>query len=274
MNVTLKWTAFADTAADHYKLYKAITGFSIPFPNSLLVGDLFIFSATSQDRQIVTLTGTSISQVAANLNGARGIHATANLAGTTLFVRCTARDNPKLKTFPCTFLTHLSMTPSLIGTKENFQLITTIAFVPGTFNYSYTDLDGNALDFYHLTTVIGSTESLPTQDLQPILTPESICVIEGRVIDSQNDPVVGAEVKAQIQVPVGISDNAGILTGPKTVITDSLGRWSMPILQGQLVLFQIESVGYNSVVAVPATPFVLFKDLAPVDDAVFGDVNR
>lgn len=274
MNITLKWTAFADTVADSYKLYKAITGFSIPFPNSLIIGNQFIFAATSPDRQVVTLTGTSISQVAANLNAAKGIQATPNQAGTALLVRCTARDNPKLKLYACTALTSLGMVPSLIGPKENFQLLTTIPFVSGTFEYSYIDVDGNALDYYHLTTVDGSTESLPTQDLQPVLTPESVCIIEGRIIDSQNNPIVGAEVKAQIQVPVGVSDNSGIRTGVKTVITDSLGRWSIPILQGQLVLFQIEAIGYNNVVAVPATPFVLFKDLIPVDDHVFGDTNQ
>jgi hypothetical protein len=58
--------------------------------------------------------------------------------------------------------------------------------------------------------------------------------------------------------------------------TDVLGRWSMIVQQNQLLLLNIEAIGYNEVIQVPEAPFILFNQLKPVKDYQFslqGDPN-
>jgi hypothetical protein len=106
-------------------------------------------------------------------------------------------------------------------------------------------------------------------DQQSFIVPESLCMVEGRITDLQNSPVVGAEVSASILVPVHATSNTGLSTPEITTITDELGRWSMPLIQGQQVLFLIPSIGYNQVVTLPTTSAVLFNELKPVNDYYF-----
>jgi hypothetical protein len=268
MSVTLNWNPFKDTAVDAYHVFRSITGFSIPFPNNLQVGAQLIFAATIPSRQIITLTSTDMQSVVAQINAqAKGIVASAAIAGpAAILIRCTATVNPVLKTFPCTALTQLGIQPKIYGPRQNFVDIGIVPFVSITQSYTFTDRDGVNTDWYYLKTIKNLLFSLPTVALQPSITPPTSCVIEGRVIDLSNNPIVGAEVTAQIAVQGGNHNNAGIVTGAITALTDSLGRWSMSLPQCAFVQFVIPATGYNQAVHIPPVSAALFKHLRPVND--------
>lgn len=264
---TISWNVFDDSTPDSFNVYRAITGLEINFPNSLAVGNILLFQATTKDLQKLTVTATDIDSIVTLLNAGKGIKATKY--GTKILVRCTARENPKIKIQPCSFAANAGVASGLYAPKQNFELIGNVPFVLNQSTYSFSDAEGDPLDWYHITALTGSDESVPSIDQQPIIAPPDLCVVEGRITDLQNNPVVGVLVDARIEIPVGEVENTGIVIPNITTLTDCLGRWSLPLLRNQLVLFQIEAIGYNEVLAVPDAPFALFKDLKPVDDHLF-----
>jgi hypothetical protein len=279
MSQTLKWYQYSDSDAVSFNVYRSIMGFKVPFPNSLEVGDVLIFSATSRDIQRVTISSTSIAAVAENINNqASGLKATVGTNGTDLYIRTTSKE-PKLKLYPCTFLTNVGIAPAVFFPQTNYVLLTNITAYPAQNLYTYTDPDGDPLDFYYVTSLTATVESIPTIALQGVVAPADLCVIEGRVIDFQNNPVPSAVIKASTIAPVNHSGNSADAVTPKGEIrflTDLLGRWSMVVQQNQLLLLNIEAIGYNEVIQVPLAPFILFNQLVPVKDYLFsisGDPN-
>jgi hypothetical protein len=263
----LVWSTFSEADCQSFNIYRAITGIAIDFPNGLLSGDTFIFAATSNMTQMVRITSTDIDSVAAAITAQSvGLSVTKSLSGTTLFIRCSASQNPKLKLVSCSFLMHTAQAVRTIIPRSEFVLIGNQPRVANVFAYQHTDNDGAPSDWYRLTSVKASVESLPTLPMQALISPESLCVVEGRVIDAQNRSVSGAEVRIAVDPQVGVSENTGITTSDVVTRTDKDGRWSIPLPQNQSVLFRIPSIGYNQFVTIPAQAFILFKDLVPTDD--------
>jgi hypothetical protein len=270
MSVIINWTSYDDSTATSFNIYRAITGISVTFPNSLQSGDVFQFSATSQTVQKVTIGATDITSVATAINTqAQGLQATVSQSGLILFIRCTATLNPKLKLYPCTFLTDTGIPVQIIGPKMNPALVTTVSANTPPYNYSYNDPDGSPYDWYYITSVVSSVESIPSIWQQPLVVPGMLCVVEGRVKTVQNSPIVGAIIKASPIGGVAVSDDSGLTFPPVTVYTDQYGRWTLPVLQGTQILFQIPAIGYNQVVEIPAQPYMLFSNLVPVNDYYF-----
>ena len=280
MSSTILWNIFSDAVVDSFNIYRSITGITVTFPNSLAAGDTLVFAATSPKKQTVTLSVgvPTIDTVLADINAqAHGLKAVKSTSGTTLYIRCTSNTNPKLKLYPCTFLTHTGQTVRIIAPKSEWSLLTSLGTILNQTAYDYPDPNGDSTDWYRITTVTGIIESLPSQDQKASVVPGvpgSFCVVEGRVIDLQNRPVASAHVRATIMIPVGVNSNSGVTKRRKVVITDSFGRWSMPILQKQQVLFEIPAIGYNQVIKVPEENFALFKDLAANNDYYFNPAGE
>jgi hypothetical protein len=264
---TIGWNVYSDAEPDSFDVYRAITGVKFSFPNALQAGDILLFQATTRDLQKLVVAAADIDSVVALLNTAHGIKAVKS--GTDVYVRCSARTNPKLKIQPCSFAANAGIPSGLYNERQNFVVIGNVPFITGTSVYSFADADGDPLDWYHIVSITGADRSLPSIDMQALLTPPGLCNVEGRVSDLQNRPVVGVLVDAHIQIPVGKVENTGLVTPNVQTITDCMGRWSLPLLRNQLVLFQIEAIGYNEVLVVPDAAFALFKDLKPVDDHLF-----
>lgn len=271
MSATLKWNAYADAAPDSFNVYRAVTGVVISFPNSIAAGDVFLFQATNRDVQRVTInSAATIDDVANSINQkAKGLKATKSEDGTKLFLRCTAKQNPKLKIQPCSFAANAGISSGLYTAQKEYDLVDTVVFVPDQFYYEFLDVDGDRLDWYRISSVTGGMESLPSIAAQPIIAPPSLCVVEGRISDMQNNPIAGAVVQAKVEVPLGSTDNTGLTLPGITTETDALGRWSLPLIRSQLVLFQIEAIGYNEVLVIPDASYALFKDLKPANDHLF-----
>jgi len=272
MSTTLVWSTFADANCDSFNIYRAITGIAVTFPNALQTGDIFLFSATSPTQQTVQITATDITSVASAINTkAKGIKASISQTGTTLFIRCTANKDAKLKLYSCTFLTHTDQTVRIITPHSEFNFIASSPRVSGIYDYQYPDVNGDVSDWYYMTSVNSGVESLPTQNMQALPNPNTLCVVEGRVIDLQNRPITGAQVLVQSLPPVGMANNSGIFLPNVIAVTDMYGRWTLPLIQCQSVLFRIPSISYNQVVVIPAQTYVLFKDLAPIDTYFYAE---
>jgi hypothetical protein len=255
-----------------FTVYRAVTGLIVPFPNSLVVGDILLFAATTRDLNKITLTSSNIDDFVTAVNTADGVIATKSQDATKVFIRCTALNNPKFDLKPCTFATKTNTPPGVYAPKEMFIAIGTVPYVSAQLAYTFTDADGSMLDWYMVSSTTASVEAIPSVAVRPLAGIEALCSVEGRLLDIQNNPVVGALVRAHIQIPPGTVDNSAIGKNFVSTISDSYGRWSLPLMQCQFVLFQIDAVGYNEIVQIPAASFALFKDLEPVDNCNFGDV--
>lgn len=262
--VQVTWNAFQDTTATSYNVYRSIPGITISFPNALASGDVFTFAATSLDVQNLTFGAVDAASVAAQINsGALGLIATVSTDTTEVFIRCTATTSPKLKLYPCTFLTHTGQTIRTVVPQLEWELVGSVNFLLNTYNYSYSDLDGTELDSYRITSVVGVTESLPSLIETPQIGTDTLCAIEGRVCDGQNKPVVNMLIKAAPRVPEAASDGHSIDVHGTEVYTDQYGRFSISLAQGVLYLFQIPNIGYNETITVPAQTSASLLDIIP-----------
>lgn len=267
----LGWTAFIDADPDSFNVYRAITGVTVTFPNAIATNDIFIFQATNRDTQKITIGASDIASVAATINAAgRGVRATVSQSGTELFIRLTAGGGAKLRIMPCSFATHGSIPVGIYAPKQNFVVVGNVPFVADTYAYTYADADGDPLDWYYITSVTSDVESLPSIYQQALIPAPDLCVVEGRITDMRNAPIVGVLVDAHVQIPGDVQiENTGVVTRNIQTLTDNLGRWSLPLTQGQLVLFQIEAIGYNEVLSIPAASSALFESLTPDDGGDF-----
>ena len=267
----ISWSVFSDAAPDSFNVYRSIAGITINFPNSIATNDIFIFQATNKATQKVVIGATDIASVAAAINaGGKGVRAAVSNSGTELFIRVTARHEAKLKVMPCGFATHAGITTGLYTAKQNFTIVGNVPYVALQYTYMYADADGDPFDWYRLTAVTASVEGLPSIDQQALIPSPDICVVEGRITNMRNEPIIGALVDAHIQIPGDVQiEDIGVVTRNIQTLTDDLGRWSLPMTQGQLVLFQIEAIGYNEVLSIPLEPFVLFNELKPDDGGDF-----
>jgi hypothetical protein len=271
MSTTIGWSIPTTNPPDSFNLYRAITGIVVAWPNSLVTGDQLVFAATSPDLQRVTITGTDIDTVITNINTqANGLVATELNDTDGIILRCNALIEPKLKLSACTFLTHTGIAPQIIAPQSDYVEITSVSFVADTYTYSYTDLDGDPTDWYTITSVTGGVESVQSVPLQSLLQLANLCAIEGRVTDMQNTPLAGAEVKATMMIPDDAALTNGITYQPVTTVTDEHGRWSISLLQGQLVLFEIPSIRYNQAVIIPSQSYATLAQLAPLDPWLWG----
>jgi hypothetical protein len=273
MSAFYGWREFG-VQQDSYKIFRAITGFEITFPNTLAIGDYLLTQVKGTELQKITLTGATAAAVSADINSqAQGIRADVTLAGNIL-VRAASVDDPFFRTLSSPVLTKLSMSPASYRPRENFVLVGTLPGTPMTFeygdtelDYSFTDQDGSQeLDWYYHTSILGSEESAPS--IATTALPQSgMCVIQGQLKIKAGRNVV---VSAKLEIPPKLDANSLWIDKEATkTITDSQGRFAIQVPRSNLTLFQIDAIGYNEVIFVPDEPFALLKDLQPVNDHLF-----
>lgn len=261
--ISLYWLAFLDANCTVFNVYRAITGFIIPFPNSIATSDSLIFSSTSQDTQTITFGAVDIDSMLAQINSVgKGVKATKNLSDTKLFVRCVATVKARMKLYPSALLTKIGQAPRIIVPSLEYQQVGTVSRVNGTYNYSFTDPDGSSHDWYYITSVSNS-ESIPSRAAQPVIPLELMCVLEGRITDSQNNPAGGAEISATLGQLESHGDNQSMIKPPVKTITDSFGRFLLPLVRCQQYVLQVPSIGYNETILLPNQDVANLNQLVP-----------
>jgi hypothetical protein len=144
-----------------------------------------------------------------------------------------------------------------------WKLINNTVRTADVFSYEYVDNDGQIMDLYQITSVSGSAETFPTFKVAPLIADASLCVIEGRLTNSQNLPLVGAKVQAKISTPMEKTFLQGLDDSAIVVKTDAYGRFSMALTRCKVYLFQIPDVSYNESIVVPNRASINFLKLRP-----------
>lgn len=264
--IAFNWDTFNNANCESYNVYRAITGIVVN-PASLTPGDVLTFSATSVTIQNITFSAVDVSSIVSIFNASSvGALATASNDGTKVFLRATARRSPRFRVYACTFATHASQAPRIIVPNLEWMPINNTVRTMDIFSYSYIDLDGYLLDSYRVSSITSSVESFPSNLTAPIIGSASLCVVEGRLSDAQNRPLVGAKIKVRISTPmerVQFQGVDGVLLEAKT---DAYGRFSIPLTRCKVYLFQIPDVGYNESVEIPDVASINFLRLRPTTE--------
>jgi hypothetical protein len=266
---TFYWYAYQNATNDYFNVYRSICGITITFPNTIVAGDILKFSATSPDVQYITMPSGNIDAILAEINTVgRGIEATKSSDNSKLFIRCTVDQGAKFKlSGTAEFLSNTTQTARVIIPKLEWVLVGSVPRVANVFAYNFPDPDGSYLDYYRITSVTGTTESVPSIASQPIMDPSTMCVLEGRIVDNKSLPVENAKITAAIKIPsLEHTADEYISTDAQTVTTDKYGRFSIALLRCQQYLLQIPAVGYNEVVTAPDLPTARLIDLVPTTE--------
>ncbi len=272
----LRWFPYSDTAINHYRIYRAITGIKVNFPNALRYGDQLIFAATSPTLQTVLITGSDITTVMNDINQkGRGVIATKSSDGSSLYIRCTAENDARFKLMRCAFATKTSQTPRVIAPRSEYEFLAEVPFEAKP-DFTFLDPDGSQNDWYYITSVKNSFESIPSQALAPVPSFDETCAIVGRILTSGNEPVAGADIHAQILGPVGVNQADLSALGEEKISTstDEEGRWTLSVTRQQLILLEIPSIGYNETVLVPDLEYTLFNNLKPHNDHYYNPTGE
>jgi hypothetical protein len=157
---------------------------------------------------------------------------------------------------------YVMATSPLLGTGLNTL---TIDFLPKTQN----DLIFEFIDPQNLN-IIGRERHLYGGYFDPTSSP--LCVVYGTVINPSGKPMEGVRVDAFINRGGYFVDKHPIV-GPETsAITDGLGYFEMPLLQGISVTVTISELGFKSSGFVPKisslelTPYCFLSALTPANN--------
>jgi hypothetical protein len=142
-----------------------------------------------------------------------------------------------------------------------------IGSVPHGTN-EFEDLNGTLHDFYALATVDNfGNISRKTNMSQAVSFGSPICVVEGKIVDLQGMRI------PDVEVTVKIVERPQIMDAHTTIIKDELstlsgedGRFSIPVLQGAKVIFEVNRTRISDPVEIPMQDFVFFNDLPIYDN--------
>src|SRR5690606_19058836 len=145
------------------------------------------------------------------------------------------------------------LAPAVVEEKTEDLLISTVTALDDPEDLvEFEDVDGSPQDFYAISTVDSlDNESNKTEYRQAVSYTGEICVIEGIVTDLRGVRIPDAEITAKlIKFPKSPVKASQITLEPITTLTGSDGRFSIPLLQGALVQFDIPAVGFSRTISV------------------------
>jgi hypothetical protein len=264
MTIRLRWCPIEGADVKLYKIHRSILGFRTPTeaPFGLVNGDELKLRINNNTLQTITFDADyEIDDLVSFLNNElEGARAYKDVNSNHLFVRSSIRDeNGFIEVFGGSAVTKLGLTTRRIETKSESELIDTV----DCDIMEYCDLNGVIQDYYALSVVDNlDNESKKTQFLQAVSYAGDICVIEGFICDLQGARRCDVEVTARIVNPPENKKQGGyILQDEISTITGEDGRFSLPLLQGSSVLFEINRARISDPVIVPSQSFVLFDEL-------------
>lgn len=263
---TLRWAPFPGADVASYKVYRSMIGFRAPvLTPGVLNGKTLQLRLNNGTTQTFTFDSvlSPYDKINATLVGGRAYPSIED--DNYFFVRSDIRSAPgNISILGGTSLTLFGLTAHPIYEKSEDLLIAQIPALPDPEEQlEYEDLDGVCQDWYAVSTVSSSgDESLKTPYRQPMTYTGELCVMEGIVTTLQGVRVADAEVKATIiKFPQEVGGTPQVTLEPITTLTGSDGRFSIPLLQGTLVQFEIPAVGFIRNITIPEKPCEFITDL-------------
>lgn len=266
MSIILRWVPIEGADIASYNVHRSMIGFITENegPFDFGAGKSFKMKVNSQVIMENTFIGIlTAAEVVQEFNDTiPGITAYKETGTEKVIVRSDIRVEPGfLEVVQCDALQVLGVSARIISEKSETVQI-------GSINYpesEYEDKDGVLEDYYALTTVdsLGNESNLSTLR-QAINFTGPICVVEGCITDLQGARVPDVKVLARIVTPPEGAEHTSIITDEIDTLTGEDGRFSLPILQGARVIFEIDDARVSDPVTIPAEPYVFFDDL-PID---------
>lgn len=264
--INLRWAPFPGSDVESYKVYRSIIGFRSPLvAPATLAGKTLLLKMNGGSTQTITFAGTAtaVAQINAQLTGGKAFPSNADSG--YFIVRSNLRSAPgSVQITGGTALADLQQTPRLIFEKSEDHLIATVeALEDPELMVDWADLDGCPEDFYAISSVDSlSNESLKTSFRQAVAYTGKVCVLEGIVTDLQGVRYPDAEISIQlVKYPQAIGKVPQITRNKLCFVTGPDGRFSIPVLQGALILFEIKEVQFSRTIEVPAQAYEFLTDI-------------
>ena len=264
--ITLRWAPYPDANIAGYKVYRSFIGFIGVIPSGVDIdgktlelkvngGSLQTFTFNNIDTVIDTINETIV-----------GAEAFPSIADSDEFiVRSQLREDPgSIEIVGGTGLLDLGLAIRTISEKSESILIASLeALEDQTEALTYDDLDGALQDWYAISTIsnVGS-ESAKTPYRQAIQFTGPLCVMEGIITDLQGLRLVDEEVKAKIiKVPQESPIRSSISKEWVSTLSGPDGRFSLPLLQGTIVKFEVPILKFSRNIRVPYKAYEFVTDL-------------
>lgn len=263
---TLRWAPFPGADVVSYKVYRSMIGFQAPvLTPTALSGKTLQLKMNGGTTQTFTFDGSSLPQdkINASIVGGRAYLSVSD--NQYFLLRSDVRSAPgSVQVVGGSSLTALGLTARLIQEKSEDIVIAQLSANPDPqVIMEYTDPDGVCQDWYTVTSVDShGTESAKAPYRQPTSYTGQVCVLEGIVTNLQGVRMPDVEVVATlVRYPQAMGKCPQITLEPITTYTGSDGRFSIPLLQGSLVEFNIQAVGFSRNITVPEKAYEFITDL-------------
>lgn len=267
MNI-LRWAPYPGATISNYNVYRSIIGFRTLLPSSLSLvsGKTLQLKMNDLATQTITFNGVTpvIDKINATLLGGRAY--TSVVDPLYFLVRSDIREGAGVvQIVGGTALGPLGLTARTISEKsESYVIATVAALIDPLLSLEFQDLDGVLQDWYAISTLDSfDNESIKTAFRQPLSTAGQICVLEGVVVDVQGVRIPDSEVTARLVAYPQLASTCatGVTIAPVSTLSGPDGRFSLPLLQGALVILEIPAMNFSKNITVPAKSFEFITDL-------------
>lgn len=264
--INLRWAPFPASDVASYKVYRSMIGFrGLVVPPATLAGKTLVLKTNGGTSQTITFAGvaTVVAQITAQLTGGKAFLSQEDPA--YFFVRSNIRSAPgSIQIVSGTAMADLQLTARTITEKSESALVADLPALPDPLAMvDWQDPDGVPEDFYAVSSIDSyGNESLKTNFRQAIAYTGAICVLEGIVTDLQGVRYPDAEISIQlIRYPVATGKVPQITRGKLCFVTGPDGRFSIPVLQGALIQFEIKEVQFSREIEIPALAYQFLTDI-------------
>jgi hypothetical protein len=264
--INLRWAPFPSAVVSSYKVYRSMIGFrGLVVAPDVVEGKTLLLKMNGGALQTLTFTGPAsvVNQITSKLTGGKAFLSFADPL--YFYVRSNIRSSPgSIQIVGGTALADLQLTMRTITEKSEDMLLATVPALPDPeMMVEWQDLDGVPEDFYAVSSVDPfGNESLKTAYRQATAYTGSICVLEGIVTDLQGVRFPDATITIQIiRFPVAQGKVPQITRFPLSFKSGPDGRFSIPVLQGALVQFEIKECQFSREIEVPALAYEFLTDI-------------
>lgn len=264
MSIKLKWAPIDNADIKTYKIHRSIIGLvtETEAPFGLISGDTLKLKINNQTIQVITFTGDlGVEDLVDFLNSKlEGAMAYKAKDSDKIYIRSNIRsEDGFIEVFGGTAISKFGFPMGTVSEKSSSSVLDIV----DSNTLIYEDPNGVIQDYYALSVVDNfGNESKKTAFTQAIEFTGNICVVEGKVTDLQGVRKCDVEVTAKIVVPPEqAGTGAYVLKEEVSTITGEDGRFSLPLLQGASVIFEVNRARISDPVLIPEEPFVFFKTL-------------
>ena len=268
-SINLKWRLNNDESVASTEVYRSIIGFKTGnlFPYGIASGDTLLIKVNGGLEQTLTFPEeTDINTLVDFINeGLTDANCYLSTIDSSFIIRSNTREAPgSVEISGGTALVKFGISLGVITEKSS---VNHIGSVPHGTNI-FADLNGTVHDYYCLATINTFGDlSQKTNMNQAVSFGAPICVIEGKVADLQGRRISDVEVTARIiERPQVLDPSTTIIKDELSTLSGEDGRFSLPILQGAKVIFEINRTRISDPIEIPAQDFEFFNNLPIYED--------